>query len=162
HRALPRRDARADAPAGAYARTSPRRRAARPRWRRAARARALVSPRGAGRDRATRRRRDGGARRRARCDHDSRPAHALGIVFVERCAELQLAAAARPGRGARLRRLARGLPPGGHGSLAAVLAVARAPRPGLSLTAALAGVQRCDAGPVSARVAVVGHVEWGE
>ena len=49
---------------------------------------------------------------------DPRPADALGQLLALGGDELQLAAAARARAGARLRRLARGLPPRGDGSLA--------------------------------------------
>ena len=56
---------------------------------------------------------------------DSRPAHALGELLGDRRDVVQLAAAARARAGARLRRLARGLPPRGDGPLAALLGAAR-------------------------------------
>ena len=72
--------------------------------------------------------------------------------------ELQLAAAARARAGARLRRLARGLPPGGDGPLAAVLGAAGsagAPTTASSRAGCAATARRwcCDAvrGPAAAR-----------
>ena len=59
---------------------------------------------------------------------DPRPAHALGVVLDDGRDGVQLAAAARPRGGPRLRRLARGLPPRGDGPLAALLGAARAAR----------------------------------
>ena len=89
-----------------------RRRAAGARRRRAAAgARALVPARGARRDRAAARRRLRAGGELVHDADDPRPAHALGELLAERRDELQLAAAARARAGARLRRLARGLPP---------------------------------------------------
>ncbi len=58
---------------------------------------------------------------------DPRPENALGELLDERRHVVQLAAAAGAGAGARLRRLARGLPPRGDGSLGALLEPAREP-----------------------------------
>ena len=102
----------------APARAPPRRRAARPRRRAARRDRALVPPHGARGDRAAPRRGRRRARARVHEAHDPRAAHALGLVLDDGRDELQLAPAARPRGGPRLRRLARGLPPRGHGPLA--------------------------------------------
>ena len=55
------------------------------------------------------------------------PAHALGVVLAERAHELQLAADAGARARARLRRLARGVPPRDPRPLAALLGAARAP-----------------------------------
>src|SRR5439155_159005 len=89
---------------------------------------------------------------------DPRAAHALGVVLVDRRAELQLAAAARARGRPRLRRLARGLPPRRDGPLAALLGAGRAPRARLPRAARVAAAPRGDAGVV--RAGVVGHVEW--
>src|ERR1700677_2553071 len=77
--------------------------------------------------------------------HDPSAAHALGELLTLRRDELQLAAAARTARGARLRRLARGLSSAGDGSLAAVLGAAGAVVPGLSRAVGLAAAPRPDA-----------------
>ncbi len=55
---------------------------------------------------------------------DPRPADAVGELLAQRGDELQLAAAAGARAGARLRRLARGLPPRGDGPLAPLLGAA--------------------------------------
>ena len=95
------------------------------------------------------------ATRRARPPaHDARhpqPAHPLGQLLVHRRDELQLAPHARPRAGARLRRLARGVPPRRHGPLAAVLGARRAPRPRLPRAAALAAPERRRARPPAPR-----------
>ena len=69
---------------------------------------------------------------------DPRPADALGELLALGRDELQLATAARAGAGARLRRLARGLPPRGHGPLAAVLGAAGPPLAGIPRARAVA------------------------
>ena len=60
-----------------------------------------------------------------------RPAHALGVVLGERAHELQLASAAGARARARIRRLARGLPPGDPRPLTALLGAAGAALAGL-------------------------------
>ena len=125
HGAVSGRVAAARARARAHARAPPRRRAARPRRRPAAGARALVPAPGATEvaprlDAATRAR--GLALHRA---DDPRPADALGVLLVDGRDVVQLAAAAGAAGDPRLRRRARGLPPRGDGPLAALLAAAR-------------------------------------
>ena len=87
--------------------------------------------------------------------HDPRPADALGKLLAVGRDELQLAAAAGARAGARLRRLARGLPSGGDGPLAAVLGAARVALPGLPRPRAVAAASRGDARPVE--VPIAGH-----
>src|ERR1700684_3096437 len=84
-----------------------------------------------------------------RAAHDPSAAHALGELLTRPRDELQLAAAARTARGARLRRLARGLPPAGDGPLAAVLGAAGAVVPGLSRALGVAAAPRPDARALS-------------
>src|SRR3984957_12934745 len=81
--------------------------------------------------------------------HDPSAAHALGELLTCRRDEPQLAAAAGAARGARLRRLARGLPPAGDGPLAAVLGAAGAVVPGLSRALGVAAAPRPDARALS-------------
>ena len=128
HAALPRRDARARARARPHTRASARRGAVRPRRRRRARrssagtgaaARAEIAPR---LDRAS-----AAAGLRLQRARHPRAAHALGVVLLAGADELQLAAAAGARAGARIRRLARGLPPRGARPLAALLGAARQP-----------------------------------
>src|SRR5438067_635209 len=76
--------------------------------------------------------------RRLRAAEHPRPAHPLGKLLVDGNAELQLAAAPRPRGRARLRRLARGLPPEGPRPLAALLAHGRPSLRGLARARALA------------------------
>ena len=104
----------------------------------AARARPPAADRGAGPARGTcaylagRPGRSGGARRRVPADHAPRPAQPLGVVLRERHALVQLAARARPARRSRLRRGARGVPPGRAQPRPPLLAARGAPAPGLS------------------------------
>ena len=118
-----------------HARAPPRRRAARPRRRPARGARALVPP--AWRSDEIAPRLDEAVARARHALHgadDPQPEDALGQLLVDRRDELQLAAAARARGGPRLRRLARGLPPAGHGPLAAVLGARRPPHARLPAT----------------------------
>ena len=113
-------------------------------------ARALVPPPRAGRDRAAAGRGDRARRHGVRGADDPRAAHALGELLGARRDELQLAAAAGARAGARLRRLARGLPPRGPGPLPALLALLERALPGLPRARGLAAPPRRDAGAVSA------------
>ena len=85
-----------------------------------------------------------------------------GSCSATGCDRHQLAARARPARAARVRRLARGLPPRRARPLAALLGAPGSSSPGLRGPAALAARQRGGAAAVSAtpRVGVVGHIEW--
>ena len=60
----------------------------------------------------------GGARQGVLAAHDPRPAHALGVVLGDRSDRDQLAPPPRSRGGARLRHLARGVPPRRDGPLA--------------------------------------------
>ena len=91
--------------------------AARGAGRGAARARAVAAHRGAGAarsagaDLAARAVRGSGTRRELHAADRARPAQSLGLVQLERRAQLQLAPCPRAARRARLRRRPRGLPP---------------------------------------------------
>src|SRR5439155_11290124 len=159
HRAVPGRGAATRRAAGAPARTSSRRRAARAGRSEPRRGpRALVSPGRPRGDRPAGRALRGGDRAAVSLADHPRAAHALGIVLVDRCAELQLAPAARARGRPRLRRLARGLPPRGAGPFGALLGARRAPPARLPRAARVAAAARADARAVKA--GVVGHVEW--
>src|SRR5439155_5175936 len=126
HRSLPRPAAAAGAAARPHAGAPLGRAAVRSRRRPATRARALLPSRGARR----------GAPAPGGGHGDFRPsvprpagaltAQPLGVVLAGGPHELQLAAAAGARARARLRDLARGLPPGGARPLAALLGAARA------------------------------------
>jgi GMP synthase-like glutamine amidotransferase len=92
-------------------------------------------------------------------DHP-RPEDALGQLLARRPDELQLAAAARPGAGARLRRVARGLPPEGDGPLAALLGPRGTLVPGLPGPGALVAPARRDTRAVRA-LAIVHQADAG-
>ncbi|CAA9511728.1 MAG: Putative predicted metal-dependent hydrolase, partial [uncultured Solirubrobacteraceae bacterium] len=143
-RAVPGRRAAPGGRGRPHAGASPGRRAARPRGRSAAGrgAGAVVPSRRPGRDRAAAGRGRAGARALLHQADDPQPAHALGIL--QRCGrhELQLAAAARAGGGARLRRLARGLSSDPPRPLAALLGPARRAPAGVPRAAALAQNER--------------------
>ena len=78
---------------------------------------------------------------------DPRPAHALGELLHERCDELQLAAAAGAAGDPRLRRRARGGPPGRAGPLTALLAPAGLTLPALARARGVAAAPRALAAP---------------
>src|SRR2546421_3538874 len=81
-------------------------------------------------------------------DH-SRTAHPLGQLFAGGRDELQLAPAAGARGGARLRDLARGLPPGGAGPLAPVLGAAIPALPGVPAARTVASPARGDPGALA-------------
>src|SRR5581483_9459779 len=80
---------------------------------------------------------------------DPGAADPLGELLALGRDELQLAAAARARAGARLRRLARGLPPAGDGPLASLLGDGRPSLPGVSGAAALAAPPRLNPDPLA-------------
>ena len=126
--ALPRRDATARAAAGPHARPPSRAIVcSSPTATRGRRSSASTAARRARRSRRDSTRPRELAGRAYSGPRHPRPAHPLGLLLLERADELQLAAAAGARASARIRRLARGLPPRGARPLAPLLGAGRAP-----------------------------------
>src|SRR5215218_435076 len=147
--ALPRRAPAAGRTGGAGPPAPARGRGRRRARAAAGRAGALVSPPGPGRGGAAAATRHGPRRQALHRPADPRPAHPLGQLLLLRCDELQLASAARAGRGARLCGGARGGPPRDPGPLAPVLAARELTLPGLGAVGGLAPATRARPAPVA-------------